>query len=75
LLLPVNIFLFYNTTQHPIVIYVIIGLIIAASITSYLVSLRIYQNLILGKLFYFILYLCTLEIAPYYFMYYWFNER
>ena len=74
LLLPVNIFLFYNTSQHPIVIYIIIGLIIAASIASYLVSLRIYQNLIIGKLFYFILYLCTLEIAPYYFMYYWFTK-
>ena len=74
LLLPVNIFLFYNNSQHPVVIYVIIGLIIAASIVSYLVSLRIYQNLILSKLFYFILYLCTLEIAPYYFMYYWFRK-
>jgi hypothetical protein len=74
LLLPVNIFLFYNDSQHTIVIYVIIGLIMAASIASYLVSLRIYQNLILGKLFYFILYLCTLEIAPYYFMYYWFTN-
>jgi len=74
LLLPVNIFLFYNDSQHPIVIYVIIGLIIATSIVSYLVSLRIYQNLILSKLFYFILYLCTLEIAPYYFMYYWFKN-
>jgi len=74
LLLPVNIFLFYNTSQHPVVIYIIIALIIAASIISYLVSLRIYQNLILGKLFYFILYLCTLEIAPYYFMYYWFRK-
>ncbi|PZR18879.1 MAG: DUF4271 domain-containing protein [Flavobacterium psychrophilum] len=74
LLLPVNIFLFYNNSQYTIVIYIIIGLIIAASIASYLVSLRIYQNLILGKLFYFILYLCTLEIAPYYFMYYWFTN-
>ncbi len=74
LLLPVNIFLFYNDAQHQIVIYIIIGLIIAASIVSYLVSLRIYQNLILSKLFYFILYLCTLEIAPYYFMYYWFKN-
>ena len=74
LLLPVNIFLFYNDSQHQIVIYVIIGLIIAASIVSYMVSLRIYQNLILSKLFYFILYLCTLEIAPYYFMYYWFSK-
>lgn len=74
LLLPVNIFLFYNNSQHPIVIFVILGLIVGASIISYLVSLRIYQNLILGKLFYFILYLCTLEIAPYYFMYYWFTN-
>lgn len=74
LLLPVNIFLFYNDLQHPIVIYTIIALIIAATIISYLVSLRIYQNLILGKLFYFILYLCALEIAPYYFMYYWFTN-
>ena len=74
LLLPVNIFLFYNDLQHPIVIYTIIALIIAATIISYLVSLRIYQNLIVSKLFYFILYLCALEIAPYYFMYYWFTN-
>lgn len=74
LLLPVNIFLFYNDLQHPIVIYTIIALIIAATIISYLVSLRIYQNLILSKIFYFILYLCALEIAPYYFMYYWFTN-
>lgn len=74
ILLPVNIILFYNDNPHPVVIYLIIGLIILASIVSYLVSLKIYQNLILGKLFYFILYLCTLEIAPYYFMYYWFTN-
>lgn len=74
LLLPVNIVLFYNNEPHGIVIYIIIGLIIAASIVSYLVSLRLYQNLILGKLFYFILYLCALEIAPYYFMYHWFTK-
>jgi hypothetical protein len=74
LLLPVNIILFYNESPHPVVLYIIIGLILIASIISYLVSLRIYQNLILGKLFYFILYLCALEIAPYYFMYYWFTK-
>ena len=74
LLLPVNIILFYNDLQYPVIIYVIKALIVAASIISYLVSLRLYQNLILGKLFYFILYLCALEIAPYYFMYYWFTN-
>jgi hypothetical protein len=74
LLLPVNVILFYNDTIPAFVIYTLIGLIIASTVISYLVSLRIYQNLILGKLFYFILYLCALEIAPYYFMYYWFTK-
>lgn len=74
ILLPVNVVLFYNDAIHPIVLYVIITVILAASIFSYLISLRMYQNLILGKLFYFILYLCALEIAPYYFMYYWFTK-
>ncbi|WP_395049469.1 DUF4271 domain-containing protein, partial [Flavobacterium sp.] len=40
----------------------------------YLVSIKNYQNIIFSKLFYFILYLCALEIAPYYFMYYWFTK-
>jgi len=75
LLLPVNIILFYNAPPQPFVLYGIIGIIVAAAVISYLVSLRIYQNLIIGKLFYFILYLCALEIAPYYFMYYWFTNR
>jgi hypothetical protein len=74
ILLPVNVVLFYNDAIHPIVLYGIITIILAASIFSYLISLRMYQNLILGKLFYFILYLCALEIAPYYFMYYWFTK-
>ena len=74
LLLPVNIILFYNKEPQPIVLYIIIGILVAAALYSYLVSLRIYQNLILSKLFYFILYLCALEIAPYYFMYYLFTN-
>jgi hypothetical protein len=75
ILLPVNIILFYNSEPHIIVIYIITGLILLGSIVSYLVSLRLYQNLIISKLFYFILYLCALEIAPYYFMYHWFTKR
>ena len=42
---------------------------------EYLNSLKIYQKFIIGKLFYFILYLCTLEIAPYYFVYYWLTKN
>ncbi|WP_116790515.1 DUF4271 domain-containing protein [Flavobacterium psychrotrophum] len=74
LLLPVNVVLFYNLAPKALVLYIILGLIVAASILSYLISLRIYQKLILSKLFYFILYLCALEIAPYFFLYYWFNR-
>ncbi len=74
LLLPVNFVLFYNTTPARPLLYLILAIIIAATFISYLVSLRIYQKLILAKLFYFILYLCALEIAPYYFMYYLFTK-
>ena len=70
ILLPINIYLFYNNTSSNILIYCTIGLILIINLFSYLVSLKIYQNLLIGKLFYFILYLCALEIAPYYFIYY-----
>jgi len=74
LLLPVNIILFYNNEPKPVILYIIIGVLVATAVVSYLMSLKIYQNLIVSKLFYFILYLCALEIAPYYFMYYWFTN-
>lgn len=74
LLLPVNIILFYNDQPHIIILWCIVGIIALSSIASYAISLRLYQNVIIGKLFYFILYLCALEIAPYYFMYHWFAK-
>lgn len=70
LLLPINIYLFYNNNSSNFLIFCIIAVILIINLLSYLVSLKIYQNLLLGKLFYFILYLCALEIAPYYFIYY-----
>ena len=73
LLLPVNFILFYNNNVSLGAIYTILFIILLINTVTYLNSLKIYQNLIFGKLFYFILYLCALEIAPYYFMYYWFT--
>jgi hypothetical protein len=70
ILLPINIYLFYKNTPSNILIYFTIAVILIINLFSYLVSLKIYQNLLIGKLFYFILYLCALEIAPYYFIYY-----
>lgn len=74
-ILPLNVILFYNDTPIDFLIYFLIAAILLINILTYFISLKIYQNLILGKLFYFILYLCALEIAPYYFMYYWFTKR
>ena len=73
LLLPVNFILFYNNNVSIGAIYTILFTILLINTVTYLNSLKIYQSLIFGKLFYFILYLCALEIAPYYFMYYWFT--
>ena len=70
LLLPVNIFLFYNDNPSKTLIITIIVVILIINLFTYLISLKIYQNLLISKLFYFILYLCALEIAPYYFIYY-----
>jgi hypothetical protein len=74
LILPIDIILFYNSQVSHLLIFVFIALILLTNIVIYLISLKNYQNLIFGKLFYFILYLCALEIAPYYFMYYWFAK-
>lgn len=69
-LLPINMYLYYNNVGASYIIYFTITIILLSSAYSYLVSLKVYQNLIISKFFYFILYLCALEIAPYYFIYY-----
>jgi hypothetical protein len=70
LLLPINIYLFYNNSSSNALLYCTIAVILIINLFTYLISLKIYQNLLISKLFYFILYLCALEIAPYYFIYY-----
>nr|WP_314838283.1 DUF4271 domain-containing protein [uncultured Flavobacterium sp.] len=74
LILPINIILFYYDTISRNFPLAIIATILIANILTYLISIKNYQNIIFGKLFYFILYLCAFEIAPYYFMYYWFTK-
>jgi hypothetical protein len=74
LILPVNAILFYYDNIPKTIPLTIIGISLCISIYSYFISIKTYQNAIIGKLFYFILYLCALEIAPYYFMYYWITK-
>ncbi|WP_297515806.1 DUF4271 domain-containing protein [Flavobacterium sp.] len=70
LLFPISLILFYGDFTTNTLISIIIITILAINILTYLFSLKNHQNIITGKLFYFILYLCALEIAPYYFIYY-----
>jgi len=74
LILPIDIVLFYNDSPSKTLIFFLIAIVLIINMITYLISLKNYQNLLLGKIFYFILYLCALEIAPYYFMYYWFTK-
>jgi len=75
LLLPINIILFYNPITSNTFFWVLIVFLFSLNVVTYIVALKIYQNLLLRKIFYFILYLCTLEIAPYYFIYNWFTKN
>ena len=74
LILPVNAILFYHDNIPKSIPLVIIGASACISMFSYFISIKTYQNTIINKLFYFILYLCALEIAPYYFLYYWITK-
>ncbi|MGH2667313.1 DUF4271 domain-containing protein [Flavobacterium sp.] len=75
LLLPLNIVLFYTDLMNTYLIMGVLAILLVINSITYLVSLKNYQKLLLSKLFYFILYICALEIAPYYFMYYVITKR
>ena len=69
LLLPVNSFLIFGIPNQPRLL--VITLVISGVILSigFLKSIKTYQKLLINNFFYFILYLCTLEIGPYILMY------
>jgi hypothetical protein len=73
-LLPINILFFYYNEFSRTYIVGISSAILVTNLLIYSISIKNYQKIIFSKLFYFILYLCTLEIAPYYFLYYWFTK-
>jgi len=69
ILIPINALLIYSLDSNKIAIFIIIGLLFAISIIGLITSIKSYQSLIKNNLFYFILYLCALEIAPYLVLY------
>ncbi|MDW5287282.1 DUF4271 domain-containing protein [Formosa sp. PL04] len=69
LLIPVNAILIYSITPSKTILYVVLSVLLVLLTISLSTSLKRYQKLIKSNLFYFILYLCTLEIAPYVILY------
>lgn len=74
IILPVDLILYYYDVFSKNIFLSISAILLILNLLTYLFTIKYYQSSIRSKLFYFILYLCTLEIAPYYFMYYWFTK-
>lgn len=69
LLLPINIILIYNQSLSNVYINAIIVTLLFVNSVFFIKSIKLFQKTIISGLIYFILYLCTLEIMPYYFIY------
>ena len=64
-LLPFNALLIYSPMNKDIMMYTTLTLFISLNIAAIVLTLKSNQKAILKQPLYFILYLCTLEIAPY----------
>lgn len=69
LLLPLVAILYFNHVNSTSYLYSLIGIILLINLGLYINSIRIFRGVIFPKFYYFILYLCALEMAPYYIMY------
>ncbi len=69
LLLPINVFLVFVIPPNPAIFYVILGVLILINLIGLITSIKSHQKIIIHNFFYFILYLCALEIGPYIILY------
>ena len=65
ILLPINILLIFTINPSKTIIYLTISLLFIVNVIGFIMSFKNYLKTIKSNLFYFILYLCALEIAPY----------
>ncbi|NND51231.1 MAG: DUF4271 domain-containing protein [Flavobacteriaceae bacterium] len=73
ILLPVNVILIYGISPTKSIIYAVIGLLLLVNLSGFFTTFKTNQKLLLDNMFYFILYLCALEIGPYIILYKVFN--
>ena len=69
ILLPVSAIMIYTWQPGEVAIYVVLGFILLMNLITLLSIYRKNQQYILDHWFYFILYLCALEIGPYFILY------
>ncbi|WP_406685627.1 DUF4271 domain-containing protein [Seonamhaeicola sp. MEBiC1930] len=69
LLLPINAIMLYSFNLTLTLIYIMITILLIVNIIGLITSFKTHQSLIKQHFFYFILYLCALEIAPYVILY------
>ncbi len=69
LLIPINAILIYSFSPTLLFFYISFALLFAVIITGLITSIKTHQTLIKHNFFYFILYLCALEIAPFIILY------
>ena len=67
--LAANLLLLYTSEYHKIIIITSFSLILLINLIGFATSFKNYQKTINPNLFYFLLYLCALEIAPYVLLY------
>ncbi len=69
ILLPLNVLLLFAIPPNKTLIFLVLGLVALVNLIGFITSVQSNQKLILGNFFYFILYLCALEIGPYIILY------
>ena len=69
IILPINILILYFFNPSINIIFIFIYIILLLKLTAYINSFILHQKKIKKSWFYFILYLCTLEIIPYLLLY------
>lgn len=65
LLIPAVVLLLFSNFNPNTIIYLTITVILLINLIGFVRFLRLFQNEIISNLFYFLLYLCALEIGPY----------
>ena len=64
-LLPINLLLIFSLVLTEELFIIITTILVIINLVGFITSFKTHQKLIISNLFYFILYLCAFEIAPY----------